>query len=70
MREGFMLNDFIEEIPGINARGIDISNYAIEHCKESVKNLVDVGDARLPFENNTFDLVISINTIHNLEMKN
>ena len=68
--KGFMLNDFIEEIPGINARGIDISNYAIEHCKESVKNLVDVGDARhLPFENNTFDLVISINTIHNLEIE-
>ena len=66
--KGFMLNDFIEEIPGINARGVDISNYAIQHCKESVKNLVDVGDARaLPFEDNAFDLVISINTIHNLD---
>ena len=61
--KGFMLNDFIEEIPGINAKIVDISNYANQHCKESVKNLVDVGDARaLPFEDNAFDLVISINT--------
>ena len=67
--KGFMLYDLITAIPGISVKGIDISEYAIENCKESVKEFVSVGDARsLPFEDNSFDLVISINTIHNLDV--
>jgi|TARA_Y100000746_G_C15411887_1_gene410696 SAM-dependent methyltransferase len=64
--KGFMINDFSEIIPGINVKGIDISKYAIENCMTSMKENVQVADARdLPFEDNTFDLVISITTIHN-----
>jgi len=48
-------------------RGIDISQYAIENAKEEVKNSLQVCHAKsLPFEDNSFDLVISINTLHNL----
>ncbi len=66
--KGFMLHDFMEEIPGIKLRGVDISEYAIENAKESVRDFVSVADARkLPFPDNSFELVISINTIHNLE---
>lgn len=65
--KGFMLYDFMQLIPGIKVAGIDISEYAIAHAKEEVKDYVQVADARkLPFEDNSFDLVIGINTLHNL----
>lgn len=64
--KGFMVHDFAKLIPGITVKGIDISEYAIENCMDEVKDCVQVGDARsLDFEDNSFDLVISINTIHN-----
>ena len=66
--KGFMLYDFKRFIPGITVAGIDISEYAIENAKKEVKQFLKVGDAReLPFEDNSFDLVVSITTIHNLE---
>ena len=69
--KGFMLYDFARLIPGITVRGIDISKYAIENAKEEIKEFVQVGNAvDLPFEDNSFDLVISITTLHNLEKEN
>ena len=48
--------------------GIDISNYAIKNCIDSLKNKVSVDNAiSLSFPDDYFDLVISINTIHNLD---
>ena len=65
--KGFMLHDFKELMPGATLRGIDISEYAIEHTMDSVKDICRVGDCKsLPFEDDSFDLVISINTVHNL----
>lgn len=66
--KGFMLYDFTKIMPGIKVRGIDISNYAIDNAIDGVKDCVSVGDARkLDFEDNSFDLVISITTLHNFE---
>jgi ubiquinone/menaquinone biosynthesis C-methylase UbiE len=66
--KGFMLHDISELIPGIRVAGIDISSYAIEHAMEDMKPFVQVADARkLPYADNSFDVVVSINTIHNLE---
>ena len=66
--KGFMLHDFKEIIPGITVAGVDVSGYAIDNAKESVRDVVSVADVRdLPFEDNSFDLVIAINTVHNLE---
>lgn len=66
--KGFMIYDFINQIPGIKMRGIDISKYAINNSKSEVSNLLAVGDAKtLNFDDNSFDYVISINTIHNLD---
>jgi len=68
--KGFMLHDFVQLIPEIQVAGIDVSSYAIENAIESVKPFLKIADARaLPYEDQTFDLVISINTIHNLEKK-
>lgn len=66
--KGFMLHDMQRLIPGITLAGLDISEYAVAHAKDEVKDLVRVGDARkLPYEDNAFDVVISITTLHNLE---
>jgi ubiquinone/menaquinone biosynthesis C-methylase UbiE len=66
--KGFMLYDFEQLIPGIQTTGLDISKYAIENSHPGVKGNLVVGNAKeLPFEDNEFDLVIAINTIHNLE---
>jgi len=65
--KGFMLHDFKELMPSLNVAGVDVSEYAIDHAIESVKPFLRVADARqLPFPDNSFDLVISINSIHNL----
>lgn len=66
--KGFMLYDFTKIISGIEVKGIDVSSYAVENAIEEIKPHLKVADARdLPFEDNSFDLVISINTVHNLE---
>lgn len=67
--KGFLLHDFRELIPGITVAGIDISSYAIEHTMEEVKPFCMVANAlALPFPDKSFDLVISINVIHNLKL--
>lgn len=65
--KGFMLHDLAELIGGIEVKGIDVSPYAIEHAIEDMRPHVQVADARaLPFDDESFDVVISINTVHNL----
>lgn len=67
--KGFMMHDFAALIPGITVKGIDVSTYAIENAIPSMRHHVQVADARsLPFADRSFDVVISINTIHNLEL--
>jgi SAM-dependent methyltransferase len=66
--KGFMLHDLVELIPDITVRGVDVSDYAIAHAMDDIKSRVQVADAReLPFADNSFDVVIAINTIHNLD---
>ncbi len=66
--KGFLLYDFLKLIPNAEVYGIDISDYAITNSKPEVRDRLQKGDAtNLPWEANTFDLVISINTLHCLE---
>jgi ubiquinone/menaquinone biosynthesis C-methylase UbiE len=66
--KGFLLKDLMIECPGLECFGIDISEYAIKNCEPEVKDRLQLGTAKsLPFANDSFELVISINTIHNLE---
>jgi SAM-dependent methyltransferase len=65
--KGFMLHDFALLIPGLKVKGVDVSSYAIEHAIEDMRPHLRVADAkRLPFPDKSFDVVVSINTIHNL----
>ncbi len=65
--KGFLLHDFLEACPGVEVAGIDVSAYAVEHTMDSVKPYVQQGNAAtLPWPDKHFDLVVSINTLHNL----
>src|SRR5260370_11669421 len=65
--KGFLLHDLKEACPGVEVAGIDISEYGVNHTMESVKSDCRVVSAsRLPWPDRHFDLVISINTLHNL----
>lgn len=65
--KAFLLYDLTQSLPSLEVTGIDISRYAVEHAKEEVRDRLIVGSAaQLPFEDDAFDLVISINTLHNL----
>ncbi len=68
--KGFLLHDLREVILGLRVAGLDISRYAIENAMETVKTCLAVGSVdALPFADKSFDLVISINTVHNLELE-
>ena len=68
--KGYLLFELKELLPGIEVTGIDISEYAIENAKEEIKCFLKIAGAdNLPFIENTFDLVISIGTIHNLPLE-
>ncbi len=65
--KGYLLYDLSQACPGLVVRGIDISDYAILNAKEEVRASLDIGHAAwLPYPAGVFDLVVSINTLHNL----
>ncbi len=65
--KGFQMYEFTQVMPSVDVRGLDISEYAIEHAHPSLKSQIQLGTAaKLPFLNLEFDLVYSINTLHNL----
>lgn len=65
--KGYLLYDFTKAVPGVEITGVDLSEYAIENGKPEIKEFLEVGNANnLPYEDNFFDLVVSINTLHNL----
>ena len=69
--KGHLLYELTQVVPGLEVAGIDISSYAIENAKEEVKPFLKVGNAReLPYNDNSFNLVYSINTLHNLYIYN
>ena len=68
--KGFMLHDFKELMPAATIAGIDVSEYAVDNAMDSVKPFLKVASAeKLPYPDKSFDLVVSINSIHNLPLE-
>jgi len=65
--KGFQMFELKKLLPNSEIKGIDISKYAYDNAKEEVKKDIVVGScADLPWDDNYFDYVFSINTLHNL----
>ena len=63
--KGYLLFEIKKIIPDIKIYGLDISKYAIENSKEEIKEFLTLGNAKnLEWEDNYFDFVLSINTLH------
>jgi ubiquinone/menaquinone biosynthesis C-methylase UbiE len=63
--KGFLVKDLVAL--GIDAYGVDVSKYALMNCEHEVVGRLQIGNAEsLPFPDKSFDVVLSINTIHNL----
>lgn len=68
--KGFLLHDFKELMPRCEVAGLDISDYAVTHAMPPVKPYLKIGSADvLPYPDKSFDLVLSINSIHNLPLE-
>ncbi len=66
--KGFLIKDLLLTGKIKDVFGIDISQYALENCESEVLDNVLMANAKnLPFKDQKFDLVLAINTIHNLE---
>lgn len=67
--KGFLLYEFTRAVPGVEITGLDISAYALDHAMDEVKPHLQSGNAtQLSFPDKSFDLVVSINTLHNLRL--
>ena len=63
--KGFLVKDLVDL--GIDAYGVDISKYAIQNSPKDMIGRLHHGSAdNLVFDDQSFDFVISLNTIHNL----
>jgi ubiquinone/menaquinone biosynthesis C-methylase UbiE len=66
--KGFLVKDLLSVCSGLEVFGIDVSTYALHQCEPEVIGRLHRGSADdLPFPDNSFDAVLSINTIHNLD---
>ena len=64
--KGFLVKDLVAI--GIDAYGIDVSKYALMNCEPEVVGRLQIGSCDdLPFPDGSFDAVVAINTIHNLD---
>ncbi len=72
---GLLAIEFAKRIPAVDVTGLDLSEVALEVASENVEKSdtplqvsFEKGDAcAMPFEGDTFDLIISSNTLHLVE---
>jgi len=68
--KGFLLLELKKILPELSIVGFDTSEYAINNLPDELKPSCFIYDAKnkFKFKENEFNLVISINTIHNLKL--
>ena len=63
--KGFLVKDLVDQ--GIDAFGIDVSEYALLNCMPDIVGRLHLGNAaNLIFPDGSFGVVLAINSIHNL----
>ena len=68
--KGFLLYEMLKLQPGLIIHGFDISNYALKRVKKNrnLKVFKHKAEKKFPYKKNSFDLVISLATLHNLKL--
>ena len=68
--KGYLIHDLKKVLPNAEILGLEISKYAIRNCKKEIRNYISYHDInnKTKFGNNYFDLVLCINTLHNLKL--
>jgi cyclopropane fatty-acyl-phospholipid synthase-like methyltransferase len=66
--KGFLVKDLMKARLGLEAFGLDISEYALIHTEPEVIGRLHFGNCvKMPFPDNSFAAVIAINVVHNLD---
>jgi SAM-dependent methyltransferase len=65
-----LIYEIQQKLPGIKIVGLDISKHAKESTLDGIRDSIEIFDCRtkLDFSDIEFDLVISLNTIHNFSL--
>ena len=64
--KGFLVKDLLAQ--GIDAYGMDVSEYALMQCEPETAGRLHLGSAEhLPFPDQSFDVILAINSLHNLQ---
>ena len=68
--KGFLLYELKLLLPDIKIKGFDISKHGLDESKKEIRDDLFIHKAQdtYPFENNEFDLVISLGCFHNLRL--
>ncbi|MBC8413524.1 MAG: class I SAM-dependent methyltransferase [Nitrospira sp.] len=68
--KGFLLYELKQLLPDAQIKGFDISEHALKTAKEEIRDVLYCGRAEdpYPYEDNAFDLVISLNVVFNLNI--
>ena len=69
--KAFLLHDFTKVLPGARVSGFDVSEHGLATAEEEVRGKLFKHDAAkpLPFADKEFDLVVSVNALHNLPVQ-
>ena len=67
--KAFLLYELWDLVDGLEVAGADVSEYAIANAKPEIRDFLQVAGAdALPFHDGGFDLVLSLNVLHNLRL--
>ena len=68
--KGFLLYEMKQLLPDIKIAGFDISEHGLSQSREEIRDKLFHHKAQdsYPYENNSFDLVISLGCLHNLRV--
>ena len=68
--KGFLLYELKQLLPSIKISGFDISEHGLSQSREEIRDKLFHHKAQdsYPYENNSFDLVISLGCLHNLRV--